>query len=212
MTYTDKISEIEQSNLEELKKRIEKKEEEYKNIRDNNLAYIKKQNIMLSIKEKISKKEKHINEINSIKNEIKELNNELSLINDEIKKLKDIQEKLLSIQKTFELERDNEKQIEIEIAQLTSERKNLTNLVNGLLEEINKKLKIKEKIQYYQEIHNWLENYFMKLMINIEKHVMYSIYNEFNSILKEWFSILIEDIEISLDENFSLKIFCFKLF
>ena len=35
---------------------------------------------------------------------------------------------------------------------------------------------------------------------------MVSIHREFNSLVKEWFSILIDDIDIDLDEEFSVKI------
>ena len=45
----------------------------------------------------------------------------------------------------------------------------------------------------------------MNLMTNIEKHVMARIQQEFNELFKEWFSMLLEDENISakLDDSFN---------
>jgi exonuclease SbcC len=52
---------------------------------------------------------------------------------------------------------------------------------------------------------NWLEEHFVNLMGTIEKHVMLSIYHEFNEHFQQWFNILIEDegINVKLDEEFT---------
>ena len=73
--------------------------------------------------------------------------------------------------------------------------------------EIDRKQKLKNDSQHLLDLRNWLENYLSKLMVNIEKHVMVSIYNEFNALIKEWFSLFSTNIDLSIDEDFSLKIF-----
>ena len=66
--------------------------------------------------------------------------------------------------------------------------------------------KIKDQIKNTSQMQEWFETFFVKLMSNMEKHIMVSIHREFNALLKEWFSILIDDIDIDLDDEFSVRI------
>jgi exonuclease SbcC len=65
---------------------------------------------------------------------------------------------------------------------------------------------IKSKITELSQIEEWANNFFTSLMTAMEKHIMISIHREFSSILKEWFSILIDNIDISLDDEFTVTI------
>ena len=60
-------------------------------------------------------------------------------------------------------------------------------------------------MDYFAEMQNWLENYFINLMSTMERHIMLQVYREFNELFKTWFNILIEDEKISvrLDDEFT---------
>ena len=52
----------------------------------------------------------------------------------------------------------------------------------------------------------WFIELFLNLMTTMEKHIMISIHREFSHLLNEWFSILIENLDISLDDGFSVTV------
>jgi len=82
---------------------------------------------------------------------------------------------------------------------LLNERMNELNL------EIEKKLKLKERIVKYSEIISYLEKEFISLVSMMEKQIMRKVHSDFDKIFKDWFRILVEneDLEISLDYDFS---------
>ncbi|MFH1275537.1 MAG: SMC family ATPase, partial [Candidatus Woesearchaeota archaeon] len=52
---------------------------------------------------------------------------------------------------------------------------------------------------------HWLDAYFLKLTYSIEKQVMIQIHNSFNVLFQEWFSMLIDDEQITsrIDDSFT---------
>ncbi|MEK6917229.1 MAG: hypothetical protein AABW92_05810, partial [Nanoarchaeota archaeon] len=101
---------------------------------------------------------------------------------------------------------EKQKMIEINLASLTQELKSLTENIENFEKKLKDMDKIKLKIKELGQILEWFDTFFLNLMSNMEKHIMVSIHREFNSLVKEWFSILIDDIDIDLDEEFSVKI------
>ena len=185
--------------INELKKELSK-------IRENNQKFREKKNII----ETIDKETKYIE---SLKNDIIKIDLQISESYKEIEKIKNILEKssdlIENYQKNKELLenfRQNEKQLEISLSALNQEH---STIIKGL-EEINQKIKsldlVKQKINTLKEMRNWFDSFFVKLMSTMEKHIMISIHREFNSLLKEWFSILIEDIDVSLDDEFVVNL------
>jgi DNA repair protein SbcC/Rad50 len=55
-----------------------------------------------------------------------------------------------------------------------------------------------------QSLRQWLEEHFLELVTNIERHVLASIHAEFRELFQKWFGKLIEDetISVSLGEQF----------
>ncbi|MBN2423114.1 SMC family ATPase [Candidatus Woesearchaeota archaeon] len=205
-TYVEKLDEIRQKNPDKIRQEIIEDRKKSEEIRKNNYGFIEKQNIIKSINDKKSNLEKLNDELANIKTEIKKLSSEVSGLNIELKKFKNTEKEMALKTEQLENIHSREKELEIKIAELLNEKKSISLLINNILKEIEEKTKVRETINYLNQLRNWLEEYFLNLMVNIEKHVMYYIYSEFNSLLKEWFSILIEEIDISLDEDFSLKI------
>ncbi len=77
------------------------------------------------------------------------------------------------------------------------------------LNEIKEKIKVKKEkllqLKQKTELVNWLEKFFMPLTETIERHVMMSIYQEFNELFTNWFKMLLDDsfIEVRLDDEFT---------
>ena len=160
---------------------INEKKEELNSLRDKKLGVEKK----LKLKEK---EELELNdELDSFKN-----------LEDEIKKVKEqersVQNKILDFErKKSSLERAiKEKESYIKEKERELEKKKL------VLKDLDNK----------RVLEQWLSNHFVSLVGIIEKHVLSKIHREFNSLFREWFSMLVEDseLEASVDEDFSLSI------
>ncbi len=90
-------------------------------------------------------------------------------------------------------------------AKAEKELESLQEYISSLEEKLNiKRLKL-SSIQKKAKLMNWLESYFSPLSERIERHVMLSIYQEFNELFVEWFNMLMEDenLQVRLDEEFS---------
>ncbi len=186
-----------------LNKIIQHKKKKLSKIRENNMKFREKKNILglkqeekdnlMDLKEKIKK----VNE------EITELRKQRDNLNSLLEKYKKTEEDYLQQKKKVEEIKSKEKDIEIRLASLTQEKKSLEEQINEIKEKLEKLEKTKDKIKEISQLQNWFEDFFLKLMTTMEKHVMVSIHREFNSLLQEWFSILVDGLDISLDEEFS---------
>ncbi len=92
-----------------------------------------------------------------------------------------------------------------EKSSLLSKREVLIASKNALEREIIVMREIKQKMNIISELKEWLQQYFTKLTLVMEKHIMMRVYNEFNALFREWFSMLIEDdvISVRLDDEFT---------
>ncbi len=80
--------------------------------------------------------------------------------------------------------------------------------IYSLIDEINRKMSMREKKEYINKVHFWLTEHFMPLMDTMEKNILYKVHTEFNSLFEKWFSILIDNqtLQMALDEEYSPKI------
>ncbi|AJF61800.1 TPA: SMC family ATPase [Candidatus Woesearchaeota archaeon] len=206
--YEKKI-EIGEKKLEDetaLKQQIDSVKKELSAARDNNLRYREKKNIA-----ELEKQEKE--ESDKLREDLEKAKKELEVALKEIKELEkginaysaisDLHEKQ---KKKLEEALEKQKAAEIDIVSLTQERKYLRENIEDIRKRIREMDKVKEKIKELNLILNWFESFFLNLMSTMEKHIMVSIHREFNSLVKEWFSILIDDIDIELDEEFSVRV------
>jgi DNA repair protein SbcC/Rad50 len=81
----------------------------------------------------------------------------------------------------------------------------LTSKNNEIQTVITEKEEVEVQIKKIKKYHDWLEDMFIPLMANMEKHVFSQVHQEFNSLFGEWFNTLIEDedVNVRLDEEFS---------
>ena len=217
--HKDSIMNKERTNLIKLEEDIKIYSEEEK-ITNQKLKDLREKRDLLKKKESslelinlklrnIQDKKKEIDDMQKIQGEIKKSVGEINVkkieLNKNIGGFKGIDEDYKKAKRDFDDLLVNEKDLEIKKTGFESDKKNIQKMILLLEEEINKKLKIKEKLNYISQLQNWLEEYFMNLMGNIEKHVMLKIHGEFNELFREWFSIMIESegIDVRLNEEFT---------
>jgi len=183
-------------------KEIKEKIEQVKKIeRETELILLKKQNL----DEKIKTKEDLINQQEVLKKDIGKINSRKMDINGKIDLLKDIEKEYLEIKKNFDMIKGEERKIEIEKTSFERDAVNVKKIIDMIDKDIKDKEEVRIRLKKMNEMHNWLDNYFLNLMIVMEKHVMLKIYNEFNELFKEWFGVLIEDetVNVRLDDEFT---------
>jgi exonuclease SbcC len=160
---------------------------------------------MQNIKEKKQEKEDLEKGQIKIKEKIGEINTRKTEVNNQIDGRKNVEEDYKIVKAQLDIALEEEKKLDIEKVTLEKEKESSNRISKNLEEEIEKKFKAKEKLNYLVEMQNWLENYFANLMITVERHVMLQIYREFNELFKTWFNVLIEDetISVRLDDEFT---------
>jgi len=157
---------------------------------------------------------KQINDKFSLLERIEQEYNSLGKIFEELKAKINVGESKLD--ELPEIDLTNEKQLlnelinkthqkDMEKLSLEKEIQNLTSRSNEIQSEIDEKEEIENKIKKIKKYHDWLQDLFTPLMVNMEKHVFSQVHHEFNSLFSSWFNILLEDENINtrLDDEFS---------
>ena len=160
---------------------------------------------MQNVKEKREERESLEKTQIELKKRIGEINIKKIELNKKIDSIKNVEEDYKIVKAQLDIALEEEKKLDIEKMGIEKENESLMRIAKTLEDEISKKLKIREKLGYFSELQNWLENYFISLMGTMEKHIMLQVYREFNELFKTWFSILIEDetISVRLDDEFT---------
>ncbi|MBW2992992.1 AAA family ATPase [Candidatus Woesearchaeota archaeon] len=189
---------LEKERLNQLKQEydvLQVKETEIK------LADLKRKSLL----EKKVKIQELVNMQEQIKNNIGKINSRKIELNGLIEKYSGIEEEHKKIKPELDKLQSEERQAELEKNSFESKKLQIEKTLELVKQEIERKLKTKEKIKYYSELHNWLNEHFIKLMSVIEKHIMAKAHYDFNEIFQHWFNILIEDetLNIRLDDKFT---------
>ena len=200
----DKNIEVYAKDNEGLEKKI--------NFLKQEIEELRKQEKEISIlKFKISnlnEKEKSMQELVLMREQIKQRIGEINIKKMDLNK-KIVESKLEEDYYLLKIELDKlqveEKRAEIEKTGIEKEEEMINKSLETIEKDIQEKQEIKKKLNYLLEMCNWVDNYFIKLMTVIEKHIMMSVYSEFNELFKEWFDILMsnETISVRLDDRFS---------
>ncbi|MBT4648126.1 SMC family ATPase [archaeon] len=202
-TFEEKFKDNPEIKLDTYKEKVEQIKSDLKKIRELNTKYREKKNIIERINESKNNIENFKKENSKLEQEIIIHSKNKSELISKISKYDRIDEKH-KILKDQNLKLEEEIRLyEIKLAQLNQEKKSNIQTIQLLDDDIKRKEKTKKKIDYLNDLQNWLEKFFVNLMTMMEKQIMMSIYHEFNELLKEWFSILIEDIDIKLNQEFS---------
>ncbi len=163
---------------------------------------------------------KHINAMIDEKSNAKEnletlaktISEEISLIskyNEELGKklesLKDVEAAYDRLRHELDSAKEKEKQLELNEVSLKKEIEGIQNLADSLRKDIGIKEKAKESMEKIKGLQTWFDDYFVKLVSLMEKHIMNRVHKEFSELFAEWFSTLIEDdvFSVRLDNEFT---------
>ena len=107
-------------------------------------------------------------------------------------------------QKEFEECFHQERIAEIKVAELKREIQVFSAQIDELIVRIKKIEEIKEKLNYLNELENWISKKFIPVISFIEKNVMVRLKSEFSKLFEEWFCILVSDsFNVRLDDDFT---------
>ncbi len=144
-------------------------------------------------------------EINVSKNVISNSEADKKLVLDEIEKLGDVEKEYRSFKELFDKLLERDKEFSLEKNGFEKDVSNLNEEILNLSSEIKEQDKVKGKLNSYEKLLGWLNEHFVNLMSIIERKIMLRVHNDFNSMFKKWFEMLIDDelISVKLDEEFT---------
>jgi exonuclease SbcC len=179
---------------------------------DQKLIELKKEIALINEKLiKVTKKEMVEKQIKQTENEINRL---LSLEQEMILLSIDLDLKMKSScdnSSIIKLKKDEinqigeiEKQLLSQVERFKSQTQEIDKNFKRVCLEIEKLKKDENELIKKKEVHRWINDYFLKLTQTIEREVMTNIFQLFNELFQEWFSMLIEDDNIlaMLDDSF----------
>jgi DNA repair protein SbcC/Rad50 len=190
----------------EIKQKIDDLKNKLSKTRDNNLKFREKKNVLDLIKQEKINFETYNSKITSIELDLKQTKNEIEILNANAKEFQEIKTQFEEQNEYILKIKNDQKTIELNLAGINQELKSINNQIESINKKLNEHENIKQKISKFNQIHEWFENFFIKLMTTMEKHVMISIHREFSSLLTEWFNILIDDVDVQLDDEFTPRI------
>ena len=149
--------------------------------------------------EKIEKKK------NLIEQEISDLEGQLSDISKRLMPLRDIDGVLRKAEKDEETVLYIIENLKVTISTNKERVRHVREEIQRVKGEISEAEKNREKYEKFSNCHDWLNDFFIPTVEQVEKHVLHSIQHNFNSIYQNWFSVLIDDPtkQSRIDEDFS---------
>jgi DNA repair protein SbcC/Rad50 len=150
--------------------------------------------------------EELLSEQNKIKNNIGEENSQKLGLSKILESLVDFSEEYVKIKKELEEILKLERETNSEYVAFEREINMIRERVRELSLDILNKEKLKVKIIKYSEMITFLEREFTPLVSLVEKQIMRKVHSDFDKLFKEWFRILVDnvDLEVSLGYDFSV--------
>ncbi|MBI4152303.1 SMC family ATPase [Candidatus Woesearchaeota archaeon] len=107
--------------------------------------------------------------------------------------------------KNLAVVRKKERDISVQAAEVRTKKELIIVQIQEMEEQIKKLTTEREKLVRVQEIHHWLETFFINLTHTIEKHVMIRVHRSFDQLFREWFAMMIDDEQVSgrIDDTFT---------
>ncbi|MFX1452823.1 MAG: AAA family ATPase [Promethearchaeota archaeon] len=203
--FTKEISDIETS--------IKKFEKTLDHIQEFKIIDSKRKSLNELIDEKRKRESDLIELINELEEKINKTSNEIILTLKKynianianFKKLdKNIQEDLNQKKKEVNILRAKKENLRNHITEKKTNLKQLQNELNELRKAIKIKKILLERQNFFSELSNWIIIEFPILIRDIERQILSSSAQHFNTYFKEWFHILVEeqniDVEIKSDD------------
>lgn len=158
-----------------------------------------------ALKEKQARKKRLLQEKEDLALRIKELEKEAFKFETALEDLKDFELEYQRKKLEFESAREREKEHEIKKAGFSRMCENLSSQILQLGKEIERKKKQEADALYLKELREWISKNFVEILLKIEQSVLGTLHSQFESLLRKWFSMLIEEQEmgVRLDPDFS---------
>jgi len=181
------------------------KRKQVKDILEKKQMLIDKEHYERNLQDKIMMQTKLVKQQEELKLEIGSINRNKMELKEKMEAFGQIEILFRTRKGELEEVKEKENKKKVEQATLVNERKNIEYNIERVKKEIIIRQKSKAKLIENKRLQLWIEDYFMELMQTIEKHVMVKIHQEFNSLIQQWFNVLIEDenLNIKLNDDFS---------
>ncbi|MEM4703380.1 MAG: AAA family ATPase [Candidatus Pacearchaeota archaeon] len=196
------ISELEKGE-QDIKKSIEKIEEEIFKIREEEkeVEILKEKFKFWEQQKKI--KQKLIETLDNLAGRQQFLLEKLKQNQQDLEQLKDIEVENEKMEKELNVLKEKERNISIEKAKLEKEFESVSDIVKKLEQEIRIKKKYLEEAQEKKKLNEWISEHLIPLVLKIEKNVMLTVNLEFNKMFGSWFSMLVENLNARVNEDFT---------
>jgi len=158
-----------------------------------------------SLNNYLKRKEEITDFLSSVKQKIGAMNIKKIDLKKSIDEFSGIEEIQVNIKTEFANILALERKYEIEHRELAKEKQSISSFSSQISLEIKKKEFAKIQMANLSEIHSWIADFFIPLTSSIEKQVFTKIFHQFNSFFESWFSLLMEDENLTarLDDTFS---------
>jgi len=121
----------------------------------------------------------------------------------DLEQFKDVEKENEKIKRDIDTLREEEKRLAIEKAKIDKQTESIQIRIIELEKDILKREKIIEKSNEYKKLNEWIAEQFIPLILKIEKNVMLAVNFEFNKMFSNWFSMLTDNLNARVDENFT---------
>jgi len=157
------------------------------------------------LKERLFQRQRLVDDLDSLSGQIVVLEKERAGLFSGLKELDGVVENYDSLVVVVEDFIGKERASEVFVEKLRTEVDGLRKNLSVLAKEVGDKQLLKDRIYGISQLQNWLDSYFISLMSVMEKHVMFSVYSQFDSLFRDWFSQLVseESLTCRLDESFT---------
>ncbi|MBI2184179.1 MAG: SMC family ATPase [Thaumarchaeota archaeon] len=149
--------------------------------------------------------EKWSSKISSAQEELEDEKKKLGTAKVGLERLKETSKKLRELEDELETVEKGLRKIRDEISAAKTSVKDWNRQIEEYGEQVKEKKERKSRAEALKEYRMWIDDYFLPSLGLIERNVMLSINQDFNSNFQKWFGILVEDPEkeASVDEDFT---------
>lgn len=142
-------------------------------------------------------------ELKNIVEKQMQIETQLKTKEQDLEKIKDIEQKYQEQNLLLEEKTRRERGSAIKKAQHEKQLQYYHLKISELEQEIKIKEKILANISKLKKLNEWLSDHLSELLLSIEKNVMLAINLEFNKMFEKWFSMLTENLNARINEDFT---------
>ncbi len=204
-TLTQAISEL--PDEAGLKKRISELAEALREARLKNKLFHEKQLLLSSVENERQNLAKLTKEEEEARPQIAKLEKEIDETIPCLRQSEDLKAEIRAMKEKIDNMSEEARQAELKLAGEKSRHAYLEKEKQRISKEISALEALEKKAEHITEIRCWLEEFFIPLMSSMEKNILGSVHADFSAAFREWFSMLVDGIDVSLDESFTVKVF-----